>query len=655
MPISLIVIMALTIGAGVFIIISGGKPKQKQEAQQQKAYIKLFEFISSFFLTEKKVAKIFNRVTMLSIYNRREAAALTAKYWLLSTGIQLGMIIASIFLFHDIISVLICIAFALIVGDILVDKQLDSSIVKVNKGLKNFISDLRQEYMRYSSVPEALSGAISRCSPVIRKPMEEIYTILTSSNSELKLQEFYESTPFRSIQTLAGVCYNIHNYGDSRDEKGQSNFIQALTLMINEVNFELEMFTKQKAKFGYIEYLPFVPVFGMPLIETYFKSIMPGTALIYNGIFGYIARMTILLSAILSYKAISGMTSVSAFKEDDRDPWVIRLLENKKFRKFIEDIMPKGRKAEKMEHKLKYVLSRMDLRQFYAKKVVMAVGTFFVALIVIICAVNLGSDFIRNSTQQLSLIATNEMEKYSAETIRNMDEQYLNSDREWSDEELKQLVKSYMPGLSDFQVLDQVKRLRDKKASLENAYFHWWYLWICFILGIVGWFGPDISLMLRKYIVETEADTDFLQLQTLTSILMNMNIDTLEMLWQLCQHSRIHKDILLYCYHNFPSNPEKELTRLQSKTPIIEFKRFIGKLMLTINDLSLKEAFSDLIIEREYIQKIREITVNSSLDRKRALCSPLSMLPLGLTILGELIVPLGILGINEFMKALSSL
>ena len=63
------------------------------------------------------------------------------------------------------------------------------------------------------------------------------------------------------------------------------------------------------------------------------------------------------------------------------------------------------------------------------------------------------------------------------------------------------------------------------------------------------WFAPNISLKLRQMLVQTEAEDDFLQLQTLVAILMNTDIDTLDALWQMCQHSRIHKDMLLYCYH----------------------------------------------------------------------------------------------------------
>ena len=100
-------------------------------------------------------------------------------------------------------------------------------------------------------------------------------------------------------------------------------------------------------------------------------------------------------------------------------------------------------------------------------------------------------------------------------------------------------------------------------------------------------------------------------------------------------------------------NPELELTRLQSKTPLTEFKRFIGKLKLTISDLSMQEAFSDLVIEREQIMRIREITIQATIDKKRGLCGPLSLTPLGCMVVGELLIPLGYLGVREFMSAMT--
>ena len=222
-----------------------------------------------------------------------------------------------------------------------------------------------------------------------------------------------------------------------------------------------------------------------------------------------------------------------------------------------------------------------------------------------------------------------------------------------SEDAIKSMVAGYMPGLSDLQVIDQVKRLQDKFETVMNTKFHWWLIWVSALVGLLGWKVPDMMMAFRKIMVKTDAEDDFLQLQTLVSIFMTTDMDTLDILYELSQQSRIHKEMLTYCYHSYPANPELELTRLQSKTPLTEFKRFIGKLKLTISDLSMSEAFADLIIEREQIMRIREITIQATIDKKRGLCGPLSLTPLGCMVVGELLIPLGYLGYREFMNALT--
>ena len=337
-------------------------------------------------------------------------------------------------------------------------------------------------------------------------------------------------------------------------------------------------------------------------------------------------------------------------------------------------------------------LSRQSIEEIYVQKVVYSAICFIIAIITCMSVITMGSEYVENSTQQLSLVATDEMEKYSKESILTLDRKYISQrlalqpdktlsdeisdvinsikgllglngkksytekDEEYpdlSEDTIKSMVQGYMPGLSDLQVIDQVKRLQDKFETLMNTKFHWWLIWVCAFIGFIGWNIPNISVKLRRIMVRTEAEDDFLQLQTLVSIFMTTDMDTLDTLYELSQHSRIHKEMLTYCYHSYPANPELELTRLQSKTPLTEFKRFIGKLKLTISDLSMQEAFSDLIIEREQIMRIREITINATIDKKRGLCGPLSLTPLGFMVVGELLIPLGYLGYREFMNALT--
>lgn len=649
-----IAIMVVLFGAGGFIVFNSMTPARQREARNRRIMRKLYAFLSRFFLTQFHLSKIYGKLANLSLYKRDELQALSVSYLLKSWGAGGTMILLGIVVFEDILTILICVLFALILTNIIIDKQLDKMLFKVQKGLKEVLTSLREEYMKTNSVVEALND--SDTPDIVKRPIDEITSILVSTNSELKLQEFSESTPFRPLQTLAGICYHVNNQGDDKDSHGQSNFISALTLMISDLNSEMQKVFYRKKTFGIIEYLPLVPLPAIYIIETFFVKLMPGTALIYHGPLGYRFKIVIVLLSMISYTIVSRINSSVPIKEDDRGDWVIGALEKKRLRNFIYNLTPKNKARAQMETKLKHALSRMTVEQFYLKKVVFGVFLFSLTLLGSITTVSLGKEYIQDSTQQLSLVATNEMESFTEEAIRTLDGIYLKNPEKYERvEDATALVQTYMPGLSDLQLQDQVKRLKDKKKNIDNAYFKWWFVWVAVAMGLIGWFAPNMNLMLRKILIQTEEEDDFLQLQTLVSILMNTNMDTLDILGEMAQHTRVHKDMFEYAYQGYPSNPELEIARLQAKTPLIDFKRFIGKLNLTISDLSLREAYSDLLLERENILRIREMTIRSSINTKRMYCGPLSLVPLGAVIILMFLVPVGILGYNEFMNALGAM
>ena len=685
-----IIAIVAVLGLAVFMIINGNKPKSEQAKTQKEFYRKAYKFLSRNFITQGSIRKIYSKLSNLCVYKREELYVLTLQYWAMSWGVSAVLIIFAAIVFSDAISILMCIAFALLLNTTIIDKQLDKQYFSVLYSTSKALGAIREEYMKSNSVVEAINDA--PIDDILKKPFDDIYSILTSTDADLKLQEFYAATPFRTLQTLVGICYNINNQGDTRDSKGNSNFINALTTLSTDVNSEITKITMQKKKFGMIEYLPFVPIIASSFLQGYFTGIMPGTALIYGGPIGYICRTITILAAIVCYTVITRINTTTPVKEDDRVIWAVNALTKDNVRKFIDDIKPKNSKALKWKRKIKEALSRQSIEELYVQKVVFASIAFVFALVTCFSVIQMGSDYVRNSTQQLSLVATNEMDAFSKESILMLDEKYmaqrlalqpektllqeigdvvvsvkdllgLNGKKsvtekkekypDLSEDAIKGMVSGYMPGLSDLQVIEQVKRLQDKFETVMNTKFHWWLVWVCALFGMIGWKAPDIMLAFRKLMVKTDAEDDFLQLQTLVSIFMTTDMDTLDILYELSQQSRIHKDMLTYCYHSYPANPELELTRLQSKTPLTEFKRFIGKLKLTISDLSMKEAFSDLIIEREQIMRIREITVQATIDKKRGLCGPLSLTPLGFMVVGELLIPLGYLGYREFMNALT--
>lgn len=653
----------LSAAAGMFILFSAYKGKGKKGTSKKiskkntmliplEVYFKIYDKLDSLFVTRNGLRKVYERLAELSIYSHESLKIFAVRFYVLSSLASIGTVAVGAVTFKDVFSTLLCVAFAVVVKFTLIDKQIDGIHFKLLKQLSMAISTLRQNYLRYNSIPDAV--AETEVGPLIKRSFEEIYLILTSNNDEIRLQEFYASTPFKLLQTLAGVCYKLNTSGDTQLQDGSSNFIQAMGMMSAEINLEVRRISLQRARFGILEILPLSPLPAVGIIEKFFSGVIPGTSIVYHGTLGYITRILIVLSSMAGYTVIVKINSAVSIKIDDRSEWIRRLLSIDKFKQFINNIMPKKEKRlSKKTKAIKSALCRSDIYFLYTRKVVYALITLAACLTATVFIVNLSKEFTYRNVAELSLIGGENLSKEDIEKRREMDALYLSREKMNEKNTLK-FVEANLPKLQEYDKQTQVKRLRMKYDIYYGTYFKWWMVLICYIIASGMWFAPEAVLHARKWFLKTEAEEDVLQLQTIIAILMNANCDTMDILFWMEKQSRVHKHILLEAYHEYPSNPELALTRLRTRSPLTEFKRIVDKLMLTIHQISIAEAFGDLITEREHILRIREIAQVTSINKKRQAVSPLSMAPLVITALGYILLPLGILGYQEFANAMTN-
>lgn len=660
-------IMSVVVVVVVVVFLEMEKAKKrkknkmrKKESGKDQLMLRIYMKLDNFFLTSDTLRKITRQVQSMSVYSPRDAFIKAATYMLMAIGIGTLFTIGAVILFDDVVSMILCSAFGFIFASVQIDKKVDAINMDVYNELRGAIASIREEYLRTNSVAEAVENA--ETGKLLKPSFNSIYNILTQANAESKLKEFFERTPFRQIQTLARVCYDINNSGDEVDAFGNSNFLSAMNNMSTDVNNELSRLKYQKAAFGKLEYLALIPVVGIKLIEVFFVGIMPGTAVIYEGSTGYMIRIATLAVSVVVYTVIAKINTSQSIKDDDRNyMFNVAIKKNPIVRHFAYDISPKNDRKQsrkKYQKKLDKALSKKSVEEIYLEKSVYAVGVFFLSLFAIVCAIQLGKQHMLTSVQSLSLVEMEMSVPIDKQTLIDMDNEYMklrDEGEKFNNDKTYQFVKNHLPGLSDMEVQDQQKRIESKYTTIKNAYFKWWMLLICMGIAYAGWMLPDMLITLRKWLVQTEAEDDFMQLQTLMSITMNTDADTLDALEQMSQMSKIHREMILYCYHSYASNPDKELWLLEQKTPIMEFRRFIGKMRLTVSDLSLREVFADLNLEREYIQEQRDIKMRKSIDKKRNLCGMLSKLPMGLMVVGEFLFPIGYLGITELGSAMNSM
>lgn len=650
-------VIVLSIGGimSFYVYKMGKTPKAMRKLKSQERMVKVYILLENFPLTTRRVRKISGKLVSLSVLDIREIYKMTAELFIKGAAITAALALAGLLMFDDVVSMVMCICLGFIGSNVFLDKKVDSITTKVYESLRITLSSMREEFLRLGSVEEALSEC--EADNLMKGIIDGILSIITSSNSELKMKEFFERVPFRPIQTLAMMCYRTSNIGDE-ETNGESNFMRALKYLSEDINSEISKRDYQKHIFGKIEYLCLAPIPAIKLIEMFFANVIPGLTVVYKGTLGYIIKISILLVCIVSFTIIATINNSTPIKEDDRNETVNELLRIRVFRRFINDIKCKNHKHRKLKAKLDKALSKKSVTEFYALKFLYAVGVFFGVIITTMLVVQIGRDFMETNTQPLSMMASNDTKDIEPERLLEMDNTYIKMRDEGKNLTLVngvEFCRGWLPELNDLQLQDQLDRLTKKYNSLKGAYFKWYFVILAYLCAILGWFIPNFILKGRTGLVENEAQEDFLQIQTLMTIISATGCDNLDALEQMCQVSKIHKGILLYCYNSYPSNPELELARLESKTPLTEFKRFVQKMKVAISDLSLKESFSDLEVERQYILNKRENTIRSAIESRRGTCGLISRFPMVFLIGGMLLAPIVIVGVQELMKAMNSL
>jgi len=383
---------------------------------------------------------------------------------------------------------------------------------------------------------------------------------------------------------------------------------------------------------------------------------MPGTAIIFDGMLGFICNFLTLVLTGFCFYLVAGMSKSTPIIEDDRVPLIVNLYEKyPRLRKFVLKVSPKNAKRHKFMDLQTKALSRKTPEQFTLEKVLYFAVGLVIGIALLFVSLSAGRTYLLNSTQNMGIVKDTSLDRYEKADVLAFDNEYLNREYEWKDAETLEKIKARFPELTDMDAGEYLKRLKDKEKALDATNLKWYYVLMVYGFAYGMSMIPNLLRKLRIWSAQSAAEDDFLQLQSLMAIIMCMGVDTLDALEQLCTNTRIHRPQLLYAYHAYASNPDLELERLKSKVNLIGFKRFIDKLKLTTVDLSLQEAFSDLLLERAHMVRMREMAMMATIEKRRNLAGMLAKIPMGAMVALQMILPIAYLGIKEFSSALGGL
>ncbi len=628
-------------------------PKQTAAQANTNKYARINKahrrFTNNFF-TRRDYRRLVEMLSRLSLYNFQEVRYRAVKYYRVSLITMFTIWLLGTSIFKDFTCSLLLLLFAYLVKNKYIDKNVEKSRRQLLSQFSTTLSSLEQEYTRLGNIPDALAECEK--GKLLETQMEDIYNICTAVDGEDRLDEFYSKCQFRQLKTLAESCYILNDTGDTTDAYGESTFRTNIRLIKDEVDLEVRKNTMIHIKFNMLEYIPLVPIFCVSIVQNFFMSNIPGTSVLYNGLLGYISRLSIVLFTLIGYYVITNINSEQYVRSNDRLEIVDNLLTKRWYKRIVRNVMSKSAKTiVSINKKIRGSLSSKDPEYIYAEKILFSTIIFVLALLSSVVMVISARQFIYQNTKSLSLVGGVVYSQEEYERLYKYDCEIMARKVLETDDIMAAQLKEVLPKATEFTRLEEVSRIKLKYEKYHNTYYRWWYVLICYAVGICGWFIPELLLKFRQYMVKAEAEEDVLQMQTIIASVMDTSLDTLSVLYWLEKNSSVHKDALRFCYHEYPADPELALNRLKSKSTVAEFHHMCDRFITTIHQISIKEAFATLITDRAHILRIREMVQEEMINSKRMIASPLALAPIIALAVMHILAPIGILGFAEFTKA----
>ena len=651
-------IVAATIVAFIFFTSKAKMKENKAYAlKQQKKLHNRFAFYYSNFLVRKRFRRIVEMYASLSCYDSDKVKEEAVKLFEKAVAVSLLMPIVGLLVMHDVTIAILMAFMGLVYYESTIEKENDKIYVKLMEDCSMTISSVREKYLETDSIPLAI--LYSEKSRALEVPMNNIYRILTDTDGEERLEKFQHSYPIPIIKTFANTCYIVNENGAVKSPNGADSFSDDMTTIRQECDAEIRRVTRQKIAFNSLQTLSLVGLVVMPVAEWYLLTQIPGTAVLLKGWYGTISHAVVMALTMFAYYYISTANRPSVVNQIDKIRFIDEWSKKKKVRDKVKLITPKKYKTiSKLESLIKDSLSSKDMRYIYTAKPCFALAASLLTLVILIFGtLTIRSNFYNNYNSLSfvpSAVTVNQQNQ-----IKLMDDAFMELSwdeyNQYDDETLQAYCKGHITGISDSTANEQMKRLRAKYEGYHNATYHWWWWLVIYAGGALAWFAPEISLIIRKKLVMYEASNDVSQLQTMMIVLSETKMDVYKAICWLEKQSTVHKAAIRQCHYSYIAEPMKALENLELKSPINDFKRIIRKLKSSVYTLSLKDAFSDMTLDKAQSLTLREMLRNEELESRKNSAKLIAVAPAAAALLLCFIGPVLILGIKEVTDTLSNL
>lgn len=640
--------------------LSFGSSKQSFSVQMNKNYQQAYTKLSKLPIIGRLIANVRKRIETLAIYDeyslRREVMKIV---FTIVTFIMAVIFIILLFRPGWLIIFWIMLGIIFITG-LLIDFFVYRVEVRLLVQLKDFINRVRNFYQQTKMIDESVFEAIPHVGPEMKVQANRIYEILTSVDPEAEMAKYEEVAPSRFLKIVAGLAELVKEQGDVIN-KGKSAFLNGLTSVNEELNAEILYRSKLSYRLRGLSGLALIPIFFALPIQKWAISTFPIMQTFYESRLGFLGEFLVYGISLLTYMLIRKMREIneakykSTVKRFKWEEWSLNKIPFLRKLVSVFEPVPYTKGHHKLMSLLKDANSPLKIEWFTLQRMILALST------TLLLTTGLWYGHVRETNSTLftvvpeSLFAGNVTEEDRiAFEERTLFDRRVIEDMEKMEGLTPDMLQAYVAEqlgideISDPKVKQATERIIQKWLIVQNSFLKWWEVLIAMIIGYVMWQLPKWILYFQRNLRIKDMENEIHQYLVLISILREFDrMSVYTILTWLDRFGVVFRDPIQETIQIYDSGPEESLDQLDEKVSFEPFTLIVERLKLTITRLSIKDAFDDIDMEREFYLEQRKEANNRSLESKGAWANLFGMTPTFVLIFLYLVGPLLYLSVAE--------
>ncbi|MGE7843532.1 hypothetical protein ACQKNX_22485 [Lysinibacillus sp. NPDC093712] len=617
---------------------------------------------------KKILLNIRKRVETLSVYDeytlRREVMKIIFSIISLVTLIVVGLL----FIRPSLMTAFWIMLGIVFLSGVLIDYFVYRVEFKLLIQLKEFNNRVRFFYQQTKMPDEAIHDSMAFVGPEMQIQAEHIYNILTHVDPEKELTKYEEVAPSRFLKVLAKLSLLVKDQGDVITEK-ESAYLRGLSEINEELNGEIIYRSKLSYQMRSMGPVALIPVFLALPLKNWSITNFPIVKTFFDSTIGFFTEIGVYAFALICYLLIRKMKSVSENTQAMKMKQVFWERNLLKRLPFLNKIMvglsptPYTKAYFKLNKLIKDANSPLKIEWLTLHRCIIGVTVFLLLTVGFIYAHKREEGSVLSNSIDLSMF-TSQLTEDELELEREyteFDKKVINQLKDLAEPPSKENFEAYIAtqmglDIEDPRVSNSVERINQKWEVVKNAFFKWWELLIVFVISLAAAYLPVANLRFQSYLRFKDMDSEVHQLLVLISILRKFDSMTVPTILSWMERfAIIFREPISICLQDFDSGPDEALDGLNIAVSFEPFQQIIERLKLCVSRISIKEAFDDIDMERQFYIEKRKEDQNRTLVSRQVIGTFISLAPIGFTVFMYLVIPMMYMAVTKSSDTMSHL